>query len=400
MVAWTRNRVVNFSRDFAVPYVKALVELDGQPYDQARFFKRLVDAGIVGDVPQGGGEEEIARRRSTRWDSYLGKIREFGIGFAVDERRKGGPTVTTWRASDIAKDFAAGRLDYRQFMALQCMRQQLPKPAMPLQPQARAELERGVRMLRPLALVIDALDGLDERGAGAYLSREEVSWYLTTVERRDQLDEVLDDIAAARGGTSTGSDPAAEGRGTPREAGGSDEEAAGQASIDIWLNEFEATGYVRQLRPSPGGGTPSHIVVKGRPRWEEAKLLEETVPLQEYDTSSLTIDAYFSFLGASPSDRELEVLTMNPQVIELEVPSEARFDPSGPTLSGDAETIGELKEGLLVLLVGETLKPRVKATIFEVTSASPGATGSSPSVRLRSAMLRADMNPISTGEAG
>lgn len=334
MAAWTRNRVVNFSRDFAEPYAKVLVELDGQPYDQAYFFKRLVDAGIRQDVSQEGSEEGISQRRFKRWDSYLGKIREFGLGFVVAERRIGGPTRTTWRASDIAKDFAAGRLDYRQFMALQCMRQQLPKPAMPLQATARAELERGVQV-RPLALILDALDGLDERGAGRYLSREEISRQLTPVERHDQLDEVLDYIAAARTGTATASDSVAEDQDAPEDGNESGAEAAGQASIDIWLNEFEATGYIRQLRPSTGGGMPPHIVVKGLPRWEEARLLKEVVPLQEYDTSSLAIDAYFSFLGMSPSDREWEVLAMNPQVIELEVPSEARFDPSGPTLSGD-----------------------------------------------------------------
>ena len=90
MVNWTRSRVVNFTAGFALPYVGLLVDLDGQPYEQAQYFKYLADAGIVNDVDQEKSEAEIFELRAKRWDSYLGKIREFGLGFAVDETRKGG----------------------------------------------------------------------------------------------------------------------------------------------------------------------------------------------------------------------------------------------------------------------------------------------------------------------
>ena len=130
MVNWTRSRVVNFTAEFALPYVRLLVKLDGQPYEQAQYFKYLADAGIVNDVDQERSKAEIFKLRGKRWDSYLGKIREFGLGFVVDETRKGGRTTqgTFWRASNVAKDLASGRLNFRQFMALQLTRFQLPRP--------------------------------------------------------------------------------------------------------------------------------------------------------------------------------------------------------------------------------------------------------------------------------
>jgi len=146
MVAWKKDRIRNFSEEFARPYVGILVDLDGQPYDQVRFFGALVAAGIVKDVKQ-GDEATVDKRRRKRWDSYLGKIREFGLGFSIDEVRSGskpGLRKLVWRASPIAREFAAGRLDHRQFMALQCMRLQLPRPTMPLQGQAKLDIARGV----------------------------------------------------------------------------------------------------------------------------------------------------------------------------------------------------------------------------------------------------------------
>ena len=71
MVSWTRNRVVNFTSQFAHSYVELLVGLDGKSYDQALFFKFLADAKIVNDVSQEGSEEDVAERRRKRWDSYL-----------------------------------------------------------------------------------------------------------------------------------------------------------------------------------------------------------------------------------------------------------------------------------------------------------------------------------------
>ena len=157
MVNWTRSRVVNFTAEFALPYVGLLVDLDGQPYVQAQFYKHLADVGIVSDVDQEKSEAEIVALRAKRWDSYLGKIREFGLGFAVDETRKGGQTKRSfWKASDVAKDLAHGRLNFRQFMALQLTRFQLPRPSMPLQPGPRKEIEQGVKV-RPLKLILQTL---------------------------------------------------------------------------------------------------------------------------------------------------------------------------------------------------------------------------------------------------
>ncbi len=139
MIRWTKNRVANFTEHFAAGYVTVLVGLDGHPYDQPQFLKCLADSRVVSDVPQAGTAAEVAALRQKRWDAYLGKIREYGLGFSVREQRSGGTARTVWRASDIAKSFVAGQLDYRQFMALQVMRTQLPRPTIPnLTPTARA----------------------------------------------------------------------------------------------------------------------------------------------------------------------------------------------------------------------------------------------------------------------
>ena len=267
MVSWTRSRVVNFGEGFALPYVELLVELDGQPYDQALYFKHLADAGVVSDVDQTGSEAEIQELRAKRWDSYLGKIREFGLGFAVDEIRKGGQTrKSIWKASNVAKDLASGRLNFRQFMALQLTRFQLPRPSMPLQPAARAEIEQGVQ-IRPLKLILQTLKGLEDRNERVYVSRDEILRHLTNVTRHDDADGVVDAIVAARKAP-----PADDGTGP----------LPGQVYLDIWLNELSASGYINQLRPSAESGLPSHIVVRGLPRSDEAELLDELVPIQEY----------------------------------------------------------------------------------------------------------------------
>ena len=198
MVNWTRSRVVNFTAGFALPYVRLLVDLDGQPYEQAQYFKHLVDASIVNDVDQEKSEAEIFELRGKRWDSYLGKIREFGLGFAVDETRKGGQTKRSfWKASNVAKDLAYGRLNFRQFMALQLTRFQLPRPSMPLQPAASTEIQQGVKV-RPLKLILQTLDQLEEGNARVYLSREEILRHLTGVENHDDVGEVAEAIIYAR----------------------------------------------------------------------------------------------------------------------------------------------------------------------------------------------------------
>lgn len=402
MIAWTKNRVINFSQHFAQRYVELLVCLDGRPYEQDRFFKLLADSGLVRDVSQDGDDSEISKKRRKRWDSYLGKIREFGLGFAVEERRKGGPIRTIWRASSVAKDFTAGRLTYRQFMALQLMRLQLPKPAMPLQNTARIELQRGV-LVRPLVLILDALEELQVRSAAVYLSRDEIFHYLTCVERHDQLNSAIDAILASREGVSgIGEmhplDDAAAARAEEQDE--EDEtkvEGTGQASQDIWLNEFEATGYIRQLRPAAGSGLPAHIIVRALPRWEEAHRLKEIVPFQYYDTSLESIDAYFDFLSSSPSPQERDVLMMSQRVVQLEVPNEVCFDPQERELTGPIEVIGGLTEGSLVLLTGDHLDSVTRATIFEVLESVSQPTARTVSVHLRAVLVRTDNRPVVTG---
>ena len=386
MVNWTRNRVVNFSAAFAQSYVELLVALDGQQYDQALFLKYLADAGLVNDVSQDGSEEEITERRRKRWDSYLGKIREFGIGFAVDETRKGGQTKRSfWKASDVARDLASGRLTYRQFMALQFTRFQLPRPSMPLQPQAREEIEAGVR-IRPLRLILGALDELEKRNAIAYLSADEIFGYLTTVKRHDDMAHAIDAILDARTPSQGVVDS---------QPGNTSQPETGQASQDIWLNELSATDYIRQLRPGHDSGLPRHIVVRGLSRMEEAELLDETIPLQYYDTGEESINAYHDFFCSSPSNREREVLMMDNRVVELNVPTEARFSVSEGTITGRTEVLGGLSEGSLVLLTGDGVDERAKSTVFEVARAESHPYGSEVSITLKPALVRADGKPIS-----
>ena len=382
MVNWTRSRVVNFTAGFALPYVGLLVDLDGQPYEQAQYFKHLVDAGIVNDVDQEKSEAEIFELRGKRWDSYLGKIREFGLGFAVDETRKGGQTKRSfWKASNVAKDLANGRLNFRQFMALQLTRFQLPRPSMPLQPAARTEIQQGVKV-RPLKLILQTLDQLEEGNARVYLSREEILRHLTGVENHDDVGEVAEAIIYAR------SNP---------EDVANDGPLQGQPTLDIWLNEFSATGYIEQLRPGKESGLPSHIVVRGLERLEEARMLDGVIPLQQYDSKEETINAYYDFLCSSPSNEEREILMMDARVVELEVPTEAQYSVEKGILTGPFDTVGALQLGSLVVLAGEGLDYRGKSAVFEVSQTDPGPSSQDTTVFLKPAFLRVDGRPIVSG---
>lgn len=405
LVAWLRNRVVNFRRDFAEGYVKVLVALDGRPYDQSLFFKLLADEGLIGDVVQTGTPEQVAARRAKRWDSYLGKIREFGLGFATDEHRKGGSVRTVWRASAVARDFAGGSLSYRQFMALQLVRFQLPKPTLPIQASTRNEIARGINV-RPIGLILEGLDLLRAKGAGEYLSRGELQRHITAVENHAGLPAAIDAIVLERsGGSRAAEDARAEAE--PQDDDGSDEDeevrpttdpavgpGTSQASLDIWINEFEATGYVRQLKPQPGSGLPAHIVVRELPRSPEADELLGAIPLQSYAATEEAIDGYFEFLMASPSSKERTILFMDPRVVEIEVNSDVRFDPKLGLLTGPVGLIGGLPENCLVVLRGDTLMAEALSTIFEVRGAASRPTGSTVSVSLSAAFIRADKKPV------
>lgn len=371
MVAWTRSRVTNFGPDFARRYIGVLVALDGQPYDQAAFFHALVEAGVREDVQ--------AEDAQDRWDAYSNKIREFGLGFVMDEQPKGGRKKTIWRASAVAKDFAAGRLDFRQFMALQCMRTQLPKPGMPLNnAESRREIERGVR-IRPLALLLSALDALAERGVSAHLSQDEIRQNLTTVEQHEQLDAAVDAVIAAREGGSSGT-------------------LTSQPNLDIWINEFGHTGYIRRLRSGRGSGQTGPVVVRALPRREEARRLDELIPLQEYNTTVDTINEYLDFLCSSPSVAEREVLMLEPLVVPIGVKDGAVFHPAGPAFTGPMDALGGLVEGDKIVLVGDDLLNAARSTVFAVTE--PVSIVTAPSlatVRLRPIAKRLDMQPIWLG---
>ena len=379
MVNWTRSRVVNFTAEFALPYVRLLVELDGQPYEQAKYFKYLADAGIVNDVDQERSEAAVLELRSKRWDSYLGKIREFGLGFAVDEIRKGGQTKRSfWRASSVAKDLASGRLNFRQFMALQLTRFQLPRPSMPLQPAARAEIEHGVKA-RPLKLILQTLDQLERRNARVYLSRDEILRHLTSVENHDDVGQVAEAIIHAR---------------TNSKDATNDGPLQDQPYLDIWLNEFSATGYIEQLRPGKESGLPSHIVVRGLSRLEEARLLDVVIPMQEYDTEEETINAYYDFLCSSPSNEEREILMMDTKVVELEIPTEAQYSVEEGTLTGLFDTVGSLQIGSLVVLTGEGFDYQGKSTVFKVSQTDPDPSSQDTTIFLKPVFRRVDGRPI------
>src|SRR4051794_24130648 len=113
MFVWERKRVRNFTREFADAYIGALVSLDGEPYDRVRFFNELVATGAVADVDPQSTPKQTDELRAKRWDTYLNKIREFGLGFA--ESRPGGPASggRTWHASPIARAYTAKLLTYR-----------------------------------------------------------------------------------------------------------------------------------------------------------------------------------------------------------------------------------------------------------------------------------------------
>ena len=381
-VAWTKNRVVNFTEKFALPYVEVLVGLDGRTYDQAFFHKLLADAKVVNDVDQTGGEDAVRDRRAKRWDSYLGKIREFGLGFAVEEKRPGGPSTTIWRASPVARDFAAGRLSYRQLMALQLMRLQLPKPSMPLQGNARIELQRGARV-RPLGLIIQALDWLEVNGASVHLSWGEIFGQLTKLEKHDDLDQAMRQIVTARSKPPSKAD-------VTNPAGEADDTYG-----DIWLNEFEATGFVRQLKPNDKSGLPAHIVVRSLPRWQEARDLEQAIPFQTYTDNPTSINEYFDFFSASPTSAEWEVINMDERVVEIVIGTEATFDEKAHYLEGSTDIVGALPAGALVILAGDT-PASSHGTVYQVVGEATITTGGKSRVHLKPQMLRTDGAAIVT----
>ena len=252
---------------------------------------------------------------------------------------------------------------------------------MPLQSTARAEIERGVKV-RPLKLILQTLDQLEQLGARAYLSRDEILRHLTSVENHDDVGQVAEAIIRARA--------------NPKDAA-NDGSHQGQPYLDIWLNEFSATGYIEQLRPGRESELPLHIIVRGLSRLEEARLLDAVIPMQEYDTEEETINAYYDFLCSSPSNEERKILMMDAKVVELEVPTESRYSVEEGTLTGLFDTAGSLQIGSLVVLTGEGLDYEGRSTVFEVSQTDPSPLSQNTTIFLKPAFRRMDGRPIASG---
>lgn len=338
MVVWERNRVRNFTRPFADAYISVLVERDGDEYNQADFFKALAATGIVNDAPDDA-------TRAKRWDSYNNKIREFGLGFKVDERRANGPVVGAWRASEIARAYAAGSLNYREFMAIQCMRWQVPTPRMPIVQPYEAELQRNIQV-RPLEMTLRALRELHAREEDSYLTVSEFS-QLQRVEQDANLGGVLDDLLGARSGS-----------------GRSVDWVSDIPSADIWINEFAETGFVRIVRIRGNDQTLAIV-----PRWarvEEARVLSESIPLVPYSDLE-SINEFHTAFSSLPDEPALATLRQLPSVVFLEVDQDVEWDEQAAVIKGRVGLVGGLVDGDLVALTGEGPSRATRSRLYAVT---------------------------------
>jgi len=405
-VKWKRDRVQNFGEEFALPYVQLLVRRDGQPYDQPAFYDELVNSGAI---PR---PTTASNASQERWESYLGPIRPYGLGFSINdeavdqataavaagspfgtarvrrEQRAGGPPrLPTWQVSPVARDLAAGRLTYRQFMALQVMRTQLPKVSLPAQRDELAAIQRGVS-LRPLQLALEALDLLADRGQSAYLSEGDLADYVSRAENHSQLPDAIDAIVNDRTG-----------KGKPAGFVRID-----QPSIDIWMNAFAATGYVRKFSTRPSSGLPTPLIVRRLARRGEARDLAMAIPMQQYDGSPGAGDAYFDFLCASPSSSQMSILATPTDIVVLDIPDDGAFDPHRMRVEGNVATVGGIDVGDRIVLVGENLPADTRATIFEVVEVQETNGGNrlpTPNVwaRLRPVEIAANRQPVDLQDA-
>jgi hypothetical protein len=339
MVTWKRERIRNFSEDWADAYITTLVRLDGEPYAQPRFFKELTTTGIVKDVPDQGSPTATDDLRFKRWDAYSNRIREYGLGFW--ERRSGGPKI--WHSSPIARAYDAGRVSYREFMALQMMRTQVPVTAMPLAAFAN-EIAQDLR-IRPLAITLRALRELGQLGAATYLSEEEFS-QLQRVEADADLTKVLQDIIGSRSGPS------------------SSDWVASIPSVDIWFNELRWTGYLRRVVAN-GSTLPGHVLVPRWARQDEASDLDAAIPIQTY-SDLVGVNRFHDFFGSQPGDATLRVLRTAPDVVIVDVAADGSWDAGTGLLTGSFSVLGGLETGDDVVLQGTTLSPQDASALFRV----------------------------------
>ena len=324
-IVWARPRVQNFSESFARRFVAVLTALDGQEFDKARFFSELVASGVVGEpsIPVDKTKEEVYAKR---WDSYLAPIRPFGLGFTVEEKRTQSPNPARliWRSSDIARDFVAGGLSHRQFMALQLARTQFPKITMPLKEPAKTQLIAGAA-IQPLRLFVEVIDQLMAAGHAALLIEDEVH-QLARCRTRSDVSFVVDEITRHRAGHAT-----------------PDWTSNVPADLDILLNDLVATGYF--ARPLAAG---ARALVAVHERWNEARDLTASIAWVDV-TTNLGIERYYERLMASPTDDERKILNRPPQVTQLE-PDEAAV--LGDQLTGRADIVAGLTLDSLVYVKG------------------------------------------------
>lgn len=375
MVTWKRERVRNFGEDFANAYIRTLVELDGQPYEQPRFFEALVATGIVSDVDDQGDPEQTDTLRFKRWDAYSNRIREYGLGFA--EQRFGGPMV--WRVSEIARAYDRGELSYRELMALQLTRTQVPVPAMPIGKGELAEqIARGLE-LRPLTLTLRALHALGERGEGTFLSEFEFS-QLQRVEDEGDLRWVVDDIVGGRSASE------------------SSEWVDAVPSVDIWFNELCWTSYLRRVAVD-AEELYGHALVPRWARQREAEQLDRAIPVQRY-TDIVTVNRFHDFFTAAPGAAELAILRSPPDVVVVDVPTDATWDPSTGALTGHFGTLGGLERGDSVILRGSGVSAADGATVFEVVDDVDRIKAVEAAVKLERTRRTIDKTTIDLGSAG
>ncbi len=368
MLTWKRERVRNFSREFADAYIALLVSLDGEEYEQPRFFKELAMAGIAKDVADQGSPQATDKLRFKRWDAYSNKIREYGLGFW--EQRYGSPKI--WHASPIARVYASGSLKYRMFMALQLMRTQVPIPAMPLGDLV-STIAQGLR-IRPLAVTLRALSELGNQGHSTYLSKAEFSQLQRVESEAVDLPVVLQDIIAARSGARSG------------------QWVETIATIDIWFNELRWTGYFRRV-VADGSKLPGHSLVPRWARQREAHALDAAIPVQTY-TDLMSVNQFHDFFGSPPDEAALDALRIEPDILVLDVPADGTWNAGAGVLTGGFDKLGGLATGDDVVLRGAALSPSDASTLFRVVDGVERTSSADVEVPLAVAQRNMHGQPI------
>jgi len=364
MISWERKRITNFNEKFAEGYATALVDLDGEPYDQSRFFQRLAETGVVADVAPQPTQAETDKLRFKRWDAYSNKIREFGFGFV--EQRVGGPKI--WRVSKIARAYAEDRLSYREFVALQMMRTQAPLPTF------NGQFKSGPPV-RPLATTLLAIEQIRAANACGYLAIDEFG-QLQRVESASDLGTVVYDIIAVRSGQ-------------PRSSDWTD----APKTTDIWFNELSFTGYLRRLNIKTTQASGPVLVARWS-RKAEARELEDVLPLLTY-SDDIEVNAFHDAFCDLPSSSAIAALRRTPEFVVIDIPTDADWDAASLRLRGRFDIVGGLGLDDSVVLRGPGVGPAHAASIFTVAVVAEKTTSDDAEATLRVTARRLDHEPIS-----